>query len=219
MDMLFSPAWMGVAGLRPAARERPVSCFAEFMEAPDPVLSDLEVFERFAAGDASAFAEFYDRHATLLFSVALRIVGNVHDAEDVLQEAAVLLWERSPLYNPAFGKPVSWAVALTRNKAIDRLRSTRRKAELHDTAAHESVFGLEGEPAAPEVSMSRENSGSVHAALATLPVDQQKAIELAFFRGLTQTEIATQLCIPLGTVKARIRRGMLTLRDALEDRL
>ncbi len=219
MEVLGLPAWMGIAGHRPAVREQPAILSAEFMDAPESTRSDWEVFARFSAGDASAFAEFYDRHASLLFSVALRILGNVHEAEDVLQEAAVLLWERAPLYNPAFGKPVSWAVALTRNKAIDRLRATRRKADLHEAAATESGFGCEGEPAAPEVTMTRETSGNILAALAVLPVDQRRAIELAFFKGLTQTQIAAQLCVPLGTVKARIRRGMLTLRDALEDRL
>ena len=85
------------------------------MSLPEPVLSDAEVFARVRAGDAAAFTEFYDRHATLLFGVALRILGDPHEAEDILQEAAVLLWERAALYEHAFGKPLSWAVAVTRN--------------------------------------------------------------------------------------------------------
>ena len=153
------------------------------------------------------------------FSVALRILGDAHEAEDALQEAAVQIWERAPLYDPAFGKPLSWALTLTRNKAIDRLRAMRRKAGLHDAAASEAGFGADTEPAAPQATMTSETAGFLRTALTTLPAEQRRAIELAFFGGLTQAEIAEQLAVPLGTVKARIRRGMLALRDVLEGKL
>ena len=219
MDAVSLPTWMDTWGSGPPAPVPRVPATAETMITPDPALADVEILARVRGGDMAAFAEFYDRHATLLFSVALRILGDAHEAEDILQEAAVALWERAPLYDPACGKPLSWAVALTRNKAIDRLRATRRKAALHDAAAGEAGFGADTEPAAPQATMTSETAGFVRTALGTLPAEQRRAIELAFFGGLTQAEIAAQLGLPLGTVKARIRRGMLALRDVLEDKL
>ncbi len=189
------------------------------MAVPEPQRADAEVFALVRQGDAAAFAEFYDRHSTLLFGVALRILGDAHEAEDVLQEAAVQLWERAPLHDPSLGKPVSWAVALTRNKAIDRLRSARRRSALNDAAGTEAGFGEDTELAAPRAAMTSETTGFVRTALTSLPADQRAAIELAYFGGLTQAEIADKLHVPLGTVKARIRRGMIALRDVLEGNL
>lgn len=180
---------------------------------------EIRLFGRIRAGDTATFAEFYDRHVGLLFGVAYRILGDTHEAEDVLQEAAVLIWERAPLYDASLGKPLSWAVTLTRNKAIDRLRSGHRKSRLHEQAANEAGFGEDTEPAAPQETMTSETSAFVRNALGSLPAEQRRAIELAFFGGLTQIEIAEQLAVPLGTIKARIRRGMLALRDILEGRL
>lgn len=187
---------------------------------PPPISStDADVFARIQSGDTAAFAEFYDRHSSLFFGIALKVLGNSHDAEDVLQEAAVLIWERAPLYDAALGQPVSWAVALTRNKAIDRLRSVRRRTEVMDAAAQEPAAS-----SAPEVPPARraielETGEFVNRALEALSPDQRHAIELAFYGGLTQQEIALRLDQPLGTIKARIRRGMLALRDLLEGQL
>jgi RNA polymerase sigma-70 factor (ECF subfamily) len=179
-------------------------------------LDDEELFSRVAGGDAEAFATFYDRHASLLFSVAVRIVGQDTDAEDVLQDAAVLIWERAPQYDRALGRPLSWAVTLTRNKAIDRVRSTRRKLSLLSEIAEEATaVGSVGDPQ-PGSGVCQDLASLVRSALKGLAEDQQRAIELAFFGGLSQSEIAERLGEPLGTVKARIRRGMLHLRDVLE---
>ena len=153
--------------------------------------------------------------------MALRILGDVHEAEDVLQDAAVLLWEKAPGYNPAFGKPLSWAVTLARNRAIDRLRARRRKVDLHEAAGRESASESEATdtPDALAGMSALETAGSLRLALTALPVDQRRAIELAFFSGMTQTEIALALGVPLGTIKARIRRGLMALRDSLGDSL
>lgn len=186
---------------------------------PEAPLSDADVFARIQSGDASAFAAFYDRHSSLLYGVALKVLGNEHDAEDVLQEAAVLIWERAPLYNAALGQPVGWAVALTRNKAIDRLRSVRRRTEVMDAAAQEPMAAPAPETPAARKVAAVETGESVNRALETLSSDQRHAIELAFYGGLTQQEIALRLDQPLGTIKARIRRGMLALRDLLEGQL
>lgn len=186
---------------------------------PDDPAVDHALFERIQKGSTEAFAAFYDRHARLLYSVAFRILGDAQDAEDVLQESAVLLWEKAPIYNAVFGRPQSWAVTLTRNRAIDRLRARQRKLDLHAAA------GLEGatEPLPSDECTAGvtagERAGTIRVALSQLPAEQRRAIELAFFSGMTQTEIASALGVPLGTIKARIRRGLLSLRDSLEENL
>lgn len=182
--------------------------------------TDEALFARVRRGDADAFASFYDRHEGLLFGVAWRILMSDADAEDVLQEAAVLIWERAPSYDASLGRPLSWAVTLVRNKAIDRLRSVRRRSDLLARASEEAGDGgMAGTIGGDDSAVASEVSGSVRQTLKRLPAEQREAIELAFFTGLTQSEIAEHLGQPLGTIKARIRRGMLAMRDALEGAL
>ena len=114
---------------------------------------------------------------------------------------------------------MSWAVTLTRNKAIDHIRSRQRRAQLMEQAATEMAVQTDGAGTANENVRGRENADLISSAVAELPDDQRKAIEMAFFSGLTQEEIAQTLKEPLGTIKARIRRGMLKLRDRLEGLL
>ena len=183
-------------------------------------LTDEALLSRIAQGDSAAFASFYDRHANLLFSIATHVLRDDREAEDVLQEAMVSLWERAASYNQSLGRPMSWAVTVTRNRAIDRLRALKRRQH----GAAQPIDELEtvlADPAASasENAMSQESAGLVRAALVDLPGEQRQAIELAFFRGLSHFEIAEKLRVPLGTIKARIRRGMLFLRDALEGSL
>lgn len=181
--------------------------------------ADEVLFTRLAAGDAEAFASFYDRHASLWYSLALRILQDPNEAEDVLQEAAVLVWERARQYDPTLGHPGSWAVTLVRNRAIDRLRAKRRRGDLAERAAEEMIRDeAVGNPAASVGTVS-DTASIVRRTLGQLPKEQRRAIELAFFSGLTQSEIAEKLAEPLGTIKARIRRGMITMRDALEGAL
>lgn len=183
------------------------------------VPEDAVLFARLQGGDTAAFAEFYDRHAPLLYGVALKILGQEQDAEDVLQDAAVQIWERAPQYRPELGQPLSWAVALTRNKAIDRLRSVRRRTEVLESAAAEPAAAPASEPASPLRAMAAETGDMIRKGLQMLSMEQREAIELAFLGGLTQQEIAARLGQPLGTIKARIRRGMLALKDMLEGQL
>jgi RNA polymerase sigma-70 factor (ECF subfamily) len=182
--------------------------------------SDAKLLQRMAGADQLAFGEFYDRHSTLLFSIAIKVVGDVHEAEEVLQDSARYVWEHAPLYNPALGKPLSWAVVITRNKAIDRLRVLQREgkavAKIREEAAADF---LTCGRSMPSEAISNETDALLRNALASLSADQRLAIELAFFAGLSQTEIAARLDEPLGTIKARIRRGMLTMRQILEEQL
>jgi RNA polymerase sigma-70 factor (ECF subfamily) len=177
---------------------------------------DVELLRRIAGGDRAAFSDFYDQYSGLLFSIAVKVLNDAKEAEDVLQEVFMQIWNKADAYNPLLGKPVSWAVTLTRNKAIDRIRSHQRRSKLLEQATLEAAAPPDDSLSANEKLHGKENAERIRSAVADLPAEQRRAIELAFFNGLTQDEIATKLQQPLGTIKARIRRGMLKLRERLE---
>ena len=177
---------------------------------------DVELLRRIADGDRSAFSEFYEQYSGLLFSIAVKILNDSKEAEDVLQEVFMLIWNKADAYNQLLGKPVSWAVTLTRNKAIDRVRASQRRSRLLEQATAEAIVLPDDAASANEKLHGKENAELIRSVVAALPSDQRRAIEMAFFGGLTQEEIAKKLEEPLGTIKARIRRGMLKLRDKLE---
>jgi RNA polymerase sigma-70 factor (ECF subfamily) len=177
---------------------------------------DVELLRRIAGGDRSAFASFYDQYAGLLFSIAVKVLNDARDAEDVLQEVFMQIWNRADAYDPLLGKPASWAVTITRNKAIDRIRASQRRSRLLEQATVETDVTPDHSPSANEKLHGKENAAMIRSVVAALPPEQRHAIELAFFSGLTQDEISQKLQEPLGTIKARIRRGMLKLREKLE---
>jgi RNA polymerase sigma-70 factor (ECF subfamily) len=182
---------------------------------PDPA-QDAALIERIQNSDRTAFMGFYDRFSPLLFSVAARILGDRKEAEDVLQEVMLVIWNKSGEYDPELGSVSSWAVALTRNKALDRLRArTRRLRLIEEVAIMAEDSDSSYTPSANDVVHGKERADMLRTAMKELPAEQRMAIELAFFTGLSQTDIATRLQQPLGTVKARIRRGMLRLREQL----
>ena len=183
----------------------------------EPVMdNDVELLRSISAGDRLAFSQFYDQYSKLLFSIAFRILNDQKEAEDVLQEVFVQIWDKAGNYNPNLGKPCSWAITLTRNKAIDYIRAYQRRSKLMEQATTEMLVRTPGAATANESVRGRENVELIGSAVAELPEDQRKAIEMAFFSGLTQNEISETLQEPLGTIKARIRRGMLKLRGRLE---
>lgn len=189
-------------------------------ETPAADTTDLDLIGRIASGDAGAMAEFYDRHSTLLFSIAHKVVGDQQEAEEVLQDAFRKLWESAPGYDGSLGKPTSWAVVITRNKAIDRLRALQRRNAVVTQITKEASAGYpERDDHAAREMVSRERGNLLRGALSALPVEQRLAIELAFFTGYSQAEVADHLKEPLGTIKARIRRGMVTMREILEAQL
>jgi RNA polymerase sigma-70 factor, ECF subfamily len=177
---------------------------------------DTGLLRRIAAGDRAAFAEFYDRHSTLMFSVASKILNDAGEAEDVLQETFVQIWEKAKNFDPQLGKASSWVCILVRNKAIDRIRASQRRSRLAAAAGAEFSIVAEAGATANAAVHGRENAKLIQSAIVKLPAEQRHAIELAFFSGLTQDEISKKLNEPLGTIKARIRRGLLRLRDQLE---
>ena len=178
--------------------------------------TEIELLARIARGDAEAFSDVYDRFAGPMFSLALQILNDGAAAEDVVQEACVQLWEKAVSYNPALGRPLTWAITLVRNRAIDRLRSTARRHKLAEALTNELDPFDPGPPGVYDELIGAETATAIRAALVRVPAEQRQAIEMAYFIGLSQTEIAAALELPLGTVKARIRRGMLTMREFLD---
>ena len=187
---------------------------------PDASPTDAALLGRIAAQDSAALGEFYDRHGSVLFALAYRILNAHKEAEDLLQEVLLSLWEKSAMFDPTQGRPLGWVIVLTRRKAIDRLRAAQRRARLAAELEPEFTGNPPAHPAsAVEAVGADEQAALVRSALAGLPADQRRAIDLAFFGGLSQTEVAAELNEALGTVKARIRRGMLRLREELGPRL
>jgi RNA polymerase sigma-70 factor (ECF subfamily) len=186
----------------------------------DRQTEDGDLIRRMARGDKLACAELYDRFSRPLFSVALRILNDQSEAEDVVQDVFLALWEKANGFDADRGSAFGWAITLTRNRAIDRLRTRRRRSNLLNESFVEDLPGGKStaEPDSADDLIYKEKTATVRAALSTLPPEQLRAVELAFFSGLTQQEIAARLSEPLGTVKARIRRGLLKLRDTLTRR-
>lgn len=173
-----------------------------------------------ARGDKTAMAALYDQLSGPLHALAYRMLGDATEAQDLTHDIFLQLWRTAASYEPGRGTVFSWAATLTRNRAIDRIRSRQRRSEILSTAAPElqPAPPAGGDDSAAALGQ-HEQSAVVRAALAELAPDQQQAIELAFFSGLTQQEIAARLKEPLGTIKARIRRGLLKLKDRLPARL
>ncbi len=185
----------------------------------DPHISSDEtlLLQRIAQRDRAAFSQLYDRYAGVLYSTVLRILNSPEEANDVLQEAFLQMWDKAGSYDPSLGKPFNWALTLTRNKAIDRLRALKRRYNFVEEFNQEMEETLVNFPASSQEVFTQDQAILVRAALTTLPLEQRQAIEMAYLGGLTQTEIAASLNQPLGTIKARIRRGMLRLRETLKD--
>ncbi|HEX5110445.1 MAG TPA: sigma-70 family RNA polymerase sigma factor [Vicinamibacterales bacterium] len=174
--------------------------------------TDVLLLQRLARRDASALGDLYDRHNRLLFGLIVRILGQRGEAEDVLQEVFMTAWTRAGTYNAALGTPVGWLVGIARNRSVDRLRANAARMRAVE-AAPPLVLAGAGSPEAE--ALSGEQQRAVARALNGLPPDQRDLIEEAYFLGLTHSELAERHRLPLGTVKTRIRAGMLALRQLL----
>lgn len=171
-----------------------------------------------AKGNVSAFEEFYDRYAPTIYGLLLRILSNVDDAQEVLQETFVKAWSSAKMFDAVRGSEVAWLISIARSRGIDRLRSRKIRYEREDEAGREisihSSF-VETTTGADQAIQSEE-SRAVRSALEELPEAQRKALELAYFEGLSQSEIAEKLGEPLGTIKTRMQLGMKKLRERLQ---
>lgn len=178
--------------------------------------SDVELLNAVARGDEQALAEIYDRYRVILFGLILRILYDRVEAEDVLQETFFQVWKKAKDFDETRGRPFTWLATLSRSRAIDRLRSIGARDRLAIGVASESRE--EAGDAAMDAILS-ERSKVVRTALQKLPKEQLQVLELAYYDGYTQSEIAKRLDAPLGTVKTRMRTGMIKLRELLGDSL
>lgn len=178
---------------------------------------DMRLMERIAHKDVAAFQQFYRRYGGLLFSTISKVLNDHHDTEDIMQEVLVMLWQKAHLYEPRKGKPLTWITTLAKNRAIDRIRSKQRRARLSDDFGSEhTVTQPEFDESGRELLQTKERDTLLRRAVTRLTPDQQQAIELTYFGGLTQAEVAERLHEPLGTIKARIRRGVTRLEDMMK---
>jgi RNA polymerase sigma-70 factor (ECF subfamily) len=181
--------------------------------AVESVSSSIALIQRIGAQNRDAFSQFYDRYSPIVYSLALRMLRVQSDAEDLLQEVFLQVWRQATAYSAERGSPEAWLINIARSRAIDKLRSIRRR---------ERSFVLTDDPAAAESTDNVESSAgesetrlAMNSALANLPEAQRRVLELAYFDGLSQTEIAARLAEPLGTIKTRMRSAILRLRGML----
>jgi RNA polymerase sigma-70 factor (ECF subfamily) len=180
--------------------------------ASDDARADIALLGRVIARDGRAIGELYDRHSRLLYGLILRILRNRSEAEEVLQEVFVQVWTRADTYNVELGAPVAWLVRIARNRAIDQIRSNSVRARTAEATP------LPPPVETPEArAVMSEQQRAIARALDTLPLEQRELIEHAYFQGLTQSELAERFHLPLGTVKTRVRTGMMALRRELQQ--
>ena len=180
---------------------------------------EIELMKRIQARDADALEELYDLYHRLLFGLVLSIVKKREEAEDMLQEIFVKIWNKAESFDPERGNAYSWIVTLARNQAIDRIRSKGYKTqEKQSVSIHQPLFSLEGDKHDPmETTIFSDRAELVKKALGQIPEAQSEVIKIAYYRGMTQREIASYLDIPLGTVKTRTRQGMMKLKSILGE--
>jgi RNA polymerase sigma-70 factor, ECF subfamily len=185
-----------------------------------PTLQDL--LAAAGRGDHAAFAQVYERTHAHLFGVALRILGRHQSAEDVLQEAFINIWKNAASYRSHFGgqeiQPMTWLIAIVRNKALDALRSRSRRNEtgLDDEQGDESAAGHASAPSALDLFTAATQAMSIDGCMNALDGTHRQSLALAYYQGLSHSEVAAQMGAPLGSVKAWIRRGLDKLKDCLK---
>ena len=192
------------------------------MAVPDTTQQELDKqrMARVAQGDQQAFSALYDRLSGPLYSLGLKMLGDAAEAEDALQEICLQIWRRAATYDSTRSSVFTWVILLARSKIIDRLRARGRRSRVIVASTEDEDNPI----AAAEASIAEtttdtigrnEEAARVRSVVGRLPAEQRQAIEMAFFSELTHHEIAAHLGQPLGTIKARIRRGLLRLRDEL----
>lgn len=190
--------------------------------APQPAIvsdDDRQMLAAVAAGSEEAFVQLYDRFSSLLWTVAMRILQDPAETEDVVQETFLYIWKKAGAYNPELAQPSTWMCLVLRNRCLDRLRSRHRREKLM-TAVNKSN-PADKEPLSDVVGDSvqlRELGQKAREVMAGIPDLQRKALELAYFSGHSHSEIALAMRLPLGTVKTMIRQGLIFLRGHMEEK-
>lgn len=185
-------------------------------QAPFDPTDELQLVERLRAQDQTALDALYERYSRVVYAIALRIVGQATEAEDVVVDSFWQVWQQAATYDASRGQLRAWIVTIARSRALDRLRVLRRSpladAEEVAVAGREAIADDDPEQAA----WLSQKSAIVRTAMASLPREQRQALELAYYHGMSQSEIAERLGEPLGTIKTRVRLGMIKLREQLQ---
>ncbi|MEK9136552.1 MAG: sigma-70 family RNA polymerase sigma factor [Bacteroidota bacterium] len=180
--------------------------------------TEVSLLQRIVQRDPAAVSQLYDLQSGYLYAIILRIVGDESDAEDVLQEVFLRVWDRANSYNAELSPPSVWLTRIARNLAIDRLRSKISKARSREENIESHAYIEDGQQnARPDnAAIHSEEQREIAEAMMQLPLEQRTLIEYAYFKGYTQSELAEHFKLPLGTVKTRIRSGMISLRTRLQ---
>ncbi|HYX49139.1 MAG TPA: sigma-70 family RNA polymerase sigma factor [Ktedonobacteraceae bacterium] len=178
--------------------------------------SDEALLNAIAGGSAGAMESLYQRYSRILYSLAYRMVADHQVAEDLLQDAFLAIWRRATTYSPQTGTARSWLISILHHRTIDYLRRVRRRSSIQEAPLEELELNESiAHPDAWDTAWQSVKSSHVREALMKIPTEQRLVIELAYFQGWTHTEIAEGTQIPLGTIKARMRLGLLHLRQVL----
>ena len=181
-------------------------------------LDDETLVRLIVQARAEALSELYDRYGRLVFSLALNSVGNPATAEEITQDVFLRVWQRARQYRADRAKVSTWLTSITRHRAIDQLRRRGSRPEQHSVAWAELVPGAEPSVNGPEQATPLAiEKARIRVAITRLPEEQKQVLALAYFQGLTQSQIAEALVLPLGTVKTRLRLGMQKLREMLQE--
>lgn len=177
---------------------------------------DAALVEQVRRGRQEALSELYDRHATTVYSIALNVLKDPGRAEDVTHDVFLRLWTQPDRYDPSVGRFAPWFYRVARNRSIDVIRQRRRELRPEEPQVFELTLP-DSAPKPDEAVVANDEADRVRAALQTLPDNQRELLELAYFSGMTQSQMAEYLNIPLGTIKTRVRTGLRHLRAILED--
>jgi RNA polymerase sigma-70 factor (ECF subfamily) len=192
---------------------RPVAAGAPSLEGAPSAPDLVDLLKACGRGDQTAFGRLYDATASRVVGLAVRVVRDRAQAEEVAQEAFLEIWKTSGRFDPAKGSPLGWMLTIVHRKAVDRVRSAEASTR-RDTTYHQRNHPVEHDSTAEAATASLE-ARRVRQALAGLTPAQREALELAYFGGYTHTEVATMLELPVGTAKTRIRDGLIRLRDTM----
>ena len=185
----------------------------------NPSVDTTPLMPAVAQGDTTAFEELYDRHSGVLYALLLRILGSPEDAQEALQETFVKAWSSASAFDAARGSEIAWLISIARSRGIDRLRSRRVRGERENEAGREISIqtGTVENTTGVDQAIASQERIAVRTALDELPAPQRTALELAYFEGLSQSEIAAKTGEPLGTIKTRMQLGMKKLRERLQS--
>ena len=179
-----------------------------------PPMPDSDLVRSIAAGNRAALAQLYDRYASTLLSLAQRFMGNSNDAEDLLHDLFIEVWQRADSYDPARGSVRTWLLMRTRSRALDRIRSSAWRLLLRSAKAEEVNVSSDAQLQDEEL-LQRANEQKVRSAVLILTAEERGLIEMIYFKGCSLSEVAVQLDAPLGTVKSRLSRLLGKLRRSL----